>query len=296
MIILASAIILTLSSNGIIGKANRATDLSDTTNLREAVNLALSEYKLGVQSGDIISQSKEDYVKEKLTKQGFTDEQIEMVKIGSDGKAYIYQEPVIPEGFIASSVSTEDEVSEGLVIYEGEDEVTDANHASALTSRNQYVWVPVPNISEFVIKDGYSNGALQQTYYTTSSGRMSEPFSKGNVTEENDTTGEYAEYAAMKASVEQYGGFYVSRYEIGKEDTDTPVTKQLATLWNNIPWGTSMSEVGTEGAVYYSRNICESDDVVSTLIYGVQWDAVMSFMKDVKNSTGIKSYYYIYDS
>ena len=37
----------------------------------------------------------------------------------------------------------------GFVIYEGEEEVTDTNVADAQKTRNQYVWVPVEDISKF---------------------------------------------------------------------------------------------------------------------------------------------------
>ena len=60
----------------------------------------------------------------------------------------------VPKGYTASSVSTENKVSEGFVIYEntnGEDrkeEVNDSNKDTARTTRNQFVWVPVANPSE----------------------------------------------------------------------------------------------------------------------------------------------------
>lgn len=57
----------------------------------------------------------------------------------------------IPEGYVASSVLGENTVAEGLVIYEGEEAVTDENHEQALLSRNQYVWIPVKDINEMVM-------------------------------------------------------------------------------------------------------------------------------------------------
>ena len=57
----------------------------------------------------------------------------------------------IPVGYTVSSVRGEDNISEGLVIYEGSDEVTSSNHATALTSRNQYVWIPVDDINSMVM-------------------------------------------------------------------------------------------------------------------------------------------------
>ena len=55
----------------------------------------------------------------------------------------------VPNGFVGSSVTGENEVDTGYVIYEGEEEVTDSNVQTAQTSRNQYVWIPVEDISKF---------------------------------------------------------------------------------------------------------------------------------------------------
>ena len=55
----------------------------------------------------------------------------------------------VPNGFVGSKVTEENEIDTGFVIYEGEEEVTDSNAQTAQTSRNQYVWVPVPDISKF---------------------------------------------------------------------------------------------------------------------------------------------------
>jgi len=77
------------------------------------------------------------------------------------------------------------------------------------------------------------------------------------------------------------------------------VSKKRATVWNKIPWGTSITEVGTNGAVYRARQMYKkSKSVVSTLCYGVQWDAALQFIatKDADyptNSTG--KGYYAYD-
>ena len=70
MIILAAAIILSLNSSGIIGKANQAKEESNSVTLLEAASLKLTEYKLAVSEEDIdpnvISANK--YVKDELAK------------------------------------------------------------------------------------------------------------------------------------------------------------------------------------------------------------------------------------
>ena len=46
----------------------------------------------------------------------------------------------VPNGFVGSKATGENEIDSGFVIYEGEEEVTDNNVADAQKIRNQYVW------------------------------------------------------------------------------------------------------------------------------------------------------------
>ena len=73
----------------------------------------------------------------------------------------------VPNGFVGSKAAGENEIDTGFVIYEGEEEVTDSNVQTAQTSRNQYVWIPVEDISKFYGTDanGKSWGKIYQ--YTT---------------------------------------------------------------------------------------------------------------------------------
>ena len=73
----------------------------------------------------------------------------------------------VPNGFVGSKVVGENEIDTGFVIYEGEEKVTDSNVQTAQTSRNQYVWIPVEDISKFYGTDanGKSWGKIYD--YTT---------------------------------------------------------------------------------------------------------------------------------
>ena len=234
----------------------------------------------------------------------------------SSGNWSIRQEgiPLIPKGFYYIGGST----PTGVVIS---DNVADSNKGTAIDGSvvsekllgNQFVWVPVNNIHEFTINEGYSNTTLQ---VYISGGHANEPCSKiPELTALNDTTREYAEYAAMKSSVEKYDGFYIARYEAGDGSVSlartttttgahTVVSKKDAWVYNYVGWGKSMinveeyviSDDGTTnlgtGAVKLSRKMyTESGSVVSTLCYGVQWDAAIRFISNTyldyeKNSIG----------
>ena len=89
----------------------------------------------------------------------------------------------VPNGFVGSKVTGENEIDTGFVIYEGEEEVTESNVQTAQTSRNQYVWVPVPDISKFYGTD--ANGkSWGKIYYFTMNTSMSSTF--------DEKTGTYA--------------------------------------------------------------------------------------------------------
>ena len=77
----------------------------------------------------------------------------------------------VPNGFVGSRVAGENEIDTGFVIYEGEEEVTDSNVQTAQTSRNQYVWIPVEDISKFYGTD--ANGKSWGKIYNFTTGTNS---------------------------------------------------------------------------------------------------------------------------
>ena len=73
----------------------------------------------------------------------------------------------VPNGFVGSKAAGENEIDTGFVIYEGEEEVTDSNVQTAQTSRNQYVWIPVEDISKFYGTDANGKSWGKNYNYTT---------------------------------------------------------------------------------------------------------------------------------
>ena len=133
--------------------------------------------------------------------------------------------------------------------------------------------MPVTNFSEFRRYDFKNNTELSISY--------TEPSADGIA----NTT----EVEKMYKSVKDNGGFYIGRYEAGKDGTDV-VVKKNQTVYNSIKWGNSITDE-TGGAVEKARNFITNGQteqgnpttVTSTLCYGVQWDAVMRWMKDEPN-------------
>ncbi len=172
----------------------------------------------------------------------------------------------IPEGFAVGISSTVDKIDNGLVITDAIDE----NHRS---TGNEFVWVPVDNPDDFKRVDGYQNGSRQTV---VSNKEAVEPYTSGSQ-EEKEL------YTAMYNSVtnENNKGFYIGRYEAGKENNKV-VVKKNKPVYNKVPWrGSSTATDLTGGAVQLAKEFINDKTykgkVTSTLIYGIQWDATMQF-------------------
>ena len=192
----------------------------------------------------------------------------------------------IPDGFYYVGGTKE----EGIVISDDiEDLGKGTSHEVAQTLKgNQFVWVPVENDEDFKRYARYYKGTL---YDATN---YEEPSINGYETEE-------IEYNEMKESVLKYNGFYVGRYEAGTTSTtertsssgitEDVVIKQGKNVYNYIGWSNSADiAVTTGGAVQKSKEFATENgynSVTSTLIYGIQWDAIMQWIDPgYKNEDG----------
>ena len=166
---------------------------------------------------------------------------------------------------------------------------------------NQFVWVPVKNYSEFERRAGYSDGAEQPLTNV-----YGEADSSGNNTNSEviETAVTQIEAQAMYDSVRRNKGFYIGRYEAGKDSSNNVVVQKGVDVYNKIPWSTNGETQETNnttgGAVEIARNFDTLNNyttVTSTLCYGVQWDAIMKWMEGIENENAIGSLTkYIQDS
>ena len=129
------------------------------------------------------------------------------------------------------------------------------------------------------------NDAVEQTGVSNFFEDLLEPCEEGY-------TNEVSEYNRMKRSVFVYGGFYVGRYEAGIEGTaerisgsgtaDKAVIKQGKNVYNWIGWSNSSDmKVETGGAFQKAKDFAGENNytsVTSTLIYGIEWDAIMQWI------------------
>jgi len=187
----------------------------------------------------------------------------------------------VPAGFAV--VPGKDVVKDGLVISDVANDVSDVG--------NQFVWIPVDDISKFVRKNGYFTGGLQ----TDPNGSLN--FSLCKEPHNNAIDNEKEEYDNVMKSVEKYKGFYVGRYEISNNGSNKAQSKKNKQPWTNIKWGNNMTDLGG-GLVEKARNMYPISSaiegkVVSTLMYGTAFDEIIRFLKTNteyknidRNSTG----------
>lgn len=178
---------------------------------------------------------------------------------------------IIPKGFYI--VPGLDDVDAGLVISDIEDDTQNIG--------NQFVWVPVPKFSEFIRENFGSEDYIwwQGDFVSDklTSYSMYEPVLSNTGGCTNDTA---IEVTNMYNSVKNNGGFYIGRYETGIDDSNNTIIKKNSKVYNNIKWANSMNDE-TGGAVEEARKFDSKSgytNVTSTLVYGVQWDAIMRWI------------------
>ena len=192
----------------------------------------------------------------------------------------------IPKGFVASQASGENIKSSGFVIYEGTEPVNDSNVQVARTTRNQFVWVPVDDLNSFKREDGFS---ANQPQNLVASGKATEPF---NYNSKVSSQTEINEYKNMIESVKKYGGFYIARYEASYGNNGVVQSIKNKAPIVNIKWATNMTDL-SGGAVEKARALYTSNNssygTVSTLVYGIEWDAILRWMQTNYNNIKLDS-------
>ena len=217
----------------------------------------------------------------------------EIVQPGEGNKEYTNggSTAIIPEGFMI--VPGLDNIEEGLVISDNPTD-TEEEGKTLVAEGNQFVWVPVPEFTEFK-REHF--GTDDQKWWTgtfvtdqMSTNNMYEPTANGT-----DST---TEVEKMYKSVNDNKGFYIGRYEAGTETErnenstieDEVLSKKNKFVYNYIGWNSDgtmtgeTSELG--GAVEKARSFSTQSghtNVTSTLVYGVQWDAVMRWISEDEN-------------
>ena len=178
----------------------------------------------------------------------------------------------------------------GFVIYEGTEEITNSNQWTAQCERNQWVWIPIEDVSDMYWEDK-TDGKLYGTYYKESatsykkstSNRKYEPQLTRHDMESTYLT-QYLggisryeflmemeqEFYEMLQSVATYGGFYIGRYEVGDLKQTTPVVKRMNTDIGSQTWYTMYKKCKKLSGT--------NTNVKTSMIWGTQYDQVMNWL------------------
>lgn len=298
MLILAGVTISVLNGeNGIVKQAQKAKEESKIKELKEKVRIDIAGKRVENINGELrVSVLKEildkyfDNVpvetqitsetklkaKEEYGKYEMKISDIDVGEITYETSYTIFkdvngEQVPIPEGYIVSENSDENIVNKGLVISD--------------SRGNEYVWISCTvdsssnklqyKMTEWgVEKDGTDNSRaikdeltlkdIDVTYSKTDTDNgINEEISKEIVAQIN----------AEKESIKKYGGYYIGRYEVGK-DNKTAVIKAEQEPYVNIKWSKAYELAkgigGGEGATTY---LCSS----------YSWDTAINF---IQNTTG----------
>ena len=201
----------------------------------------------------------------------------------------------VPTGYTASSASDENSVNGGFVIYEGTDAVTDSNKWEAQCNRNQYVWIPIADVSDMYWRD-QTTGKKYGTYYnftesayTKGANRSYEPQTTSRdiqstyltqylngMTREDFLMEMEIDFDKMLNSVATYGGYYIGRYQAGDLAQATPVIKRINSDIGDQKWYTMWKK---------ARKLSGTSAGVQ-MIWGIQWDETIKWLIN----TGEKTY------
>ena len=274
LLILAGVSIVTLTGeNGILTKADSAGRETEIAEAKEQAKLDIEEWIAEQLEKGQSANISNSIVKSILTEKSYVGSVgVDKFTTKKNGYEILYADlysssavaktPKIPEGFYV--VPKLDKIEEGFVISDIPNDTTD--------SGNQFVWIPVTNESEYVRNKTYvstevSEKSIDDTNYLPT----------GIVVPEGKTEGEVEKEMVVKA-----GGFYVGRYEAGKEDgNEKPISKKEATIWNAIAQGSAKEK---------AKTFVNHDDVKSGLVTGIQWDVMMAFINGKLDGNGINKY------
>ena len=302
LIILATVSILAVfGDNGIIARAQTAKDThekgkADETNTLDDYASYIGNYLDGKGGGSGGNDNKS--LEPAELPNGWDGNKVNPIK--SDDNVVV----PVPKGYTASTIKEEQSVSSGLVIKEG-------NDGSKTEGINEFVWVPVGNISDIYdepnnagqLWDFSGTTSTKRTYPTRQNSGYREPdaITKASAGSDSTSGSSYdavstnlqqaglsssatasdfktqlqTEFKEMIDSVKTYGGFYIGRYETGNLNQTKAVVQK-----NN-------EDIGSQ-TWYTQYKLCKTikanNNVATSMIWGCQWDATMRWMQTSTNS------------
>ena len=303
LIILATVSInAVLGQNGIIGKAKQAKESYEASRANEIT--AMDEL------ANEMAQYNEKNSKENIDPDtGWNLDKVN--KVTSEDNIIV----PVPKGYVASTVEGEKSVSSGFVIKEG-------NDGSKTEEINEFVWVPVGNISDIYDEannagqlwdfGGYDssqgkfvakNPAVKQTYPTTKNSGFREPDVVTGASSGSDSASG-SSYDAVSSNLQQAGmssTATASTFKTQLQNEFNEMIKSVKTYGGFYIGRYETGNLNSTKAVVQKNNsdinnqtwytmykICKTikanDNVATSMIWGCQWDATMRWMQTSTNS------------
>ena len=296
LLILAGVSIATLTGdNGILSRASEAKEKTQIASEDELRRLTALEASTNLEN------------------QLYTDENKDTV--------------TIPAGFAVSQVEGEKTVDDGLVVIDSNENefvwipVEDINDMAQCSTAGEDCSLILQN-GQVVCETHDNNTNIVGKLYATATGETFDSDTPNTSYEENvgvrepdtvstcDNTPEYLniikgilienvadytditafkttmqeDYNAMIKSVKEYGGFYIGRYEISKSNINTAQSKK-----NTVALTAAEDSANKWYGLYaYGKTYTNTtDSVVSSMIWGSQYDAMMTWMQSGENAINV---------
>ena len=297
MIILAAAIILSLNSSGIIGKANEAKSANNVATEKSAAALKLAEYKLAVEMGEIDPNviKAGDYVKEELAKDGINITNILITDEGEiiTGPAAFFLNNDIPIGTVVTgytltekSYTTDGNERNGYGTYNA----TDVDSVpQTLTTNTALTWkyvgvdeegnvliladMPTSTVTNSTIQLGYDGGYLHgpdilntvcDALYTTSKGKA-RSIDMDDVVQILEYTGPMSYYMNDRSEdygTDAYGYVYFDNAITGEELREYGLSKYSSASWAGAVFSSVLPSQNSQ-IIGYPRISSTSSDINS---------------------------------
>lgn len=177
----------------------------------------------------------------------------------------------------------------GFVIYKGTDVVDESTVGIAQKTRNQFVWIPVPDIDRIYEVDEKGN-KKSKMYNVTVTGRTKrynegrEPgvssydreaqfykYKLQGMTQQKLFQEMQNEFEETIESISKYGGFWIGRYETGDVSKTVPVVQKMNKDNVSQNWYTMYMKL---------QRVDINENVNTSMIWGCLWDETCQWLVD----------------
>ena len=204
----------------------------------------------------------------------------------------------IPEGYTVSHINGETSIDDGLVIYyipEGSEMANDIwtadsdgnGYLDVQENYNQYVWIPCTTdganstlqykreTTKWTIENDTETKAIRDELTLLDEDVQYSEVDLANGVNEEVSKKIVEQVNAEIKSIEKYGGFYIGRYEVGKENNKA-VIQQNKEPYAEVRWIDSYNLAqGIEGGNNATSYLCSS----------YAWDTALSFIESKPESS-----------